>query len=440
MPIKITLRPDLPLGTWQGIGGALTEATAYNFSKLSPKKQQKFLDAYYGKDGLDYHWVRLSIGSNDFCLEPFEYTKKRNLSDFSITHDKKWLLPMLKTVLAKKSLKIVAAPWSPPRCLKLLPEPRHGVPLAPWNYQRYAKYLKKWLDAYAAEGININYLSPQNEPHAAQKWESCFYSFRAQRRLAYKYLAPMLKDYKTQLLLWDHNKKELPKVADQLLRPKNLPSTPTANPKSPPDSNSKIAGLCFHWYDGTCPDEMWQVRQNYPNAMLVSSEMCCGFSPYDEEKWANAAKPYYYELFSDINSGASAFIDWNMLLSWHGGPSYCKNYVTSPILLNASADDFILTPIYHALKKFAHLFPAGSEVVRCDNPSDQIAVIARKLFSNSSRSHPTYEALIVNVSDDPAPKTVSIQLTPTAESNAPTQAAQTLSLKPLELRRLTFQQ
>ena len=45
---------DIELGTWQGLGGAITEATAYNFAKLDSDKQKKLLDLYYGENGLDY--------------------------------------------------------------------------------------------------------------------------------------------------------------------------------------------------------------------------------------------------------------------------------------------------------------------------------------------------------------------------------------------------
>ena len=66
MKTTIAVRTDIELGVWQGIGGAITEAVAYNFAKLSPEKQQKFIDAYYGATGADYRWLRISIGSNDF--------------------------------------------------------------------------------------------------------------------------------------------------------------------------------------------------------------------------------------------------------------------------------------------------------------------------------------------------------------------------------------
>lgn len=404
MSIEVKIRADLELGTWQGMGGAITEATAYNFAKLSPKKQQRLLDAYYGKDGLDYHWCRVSIGSNDFCLQPFEYTKHPNLRDFSIEHDKKWVLPMLRRAVEKQNdLQIIASPWSPPKCLKLPPIQRHGGVLAPWHYGTYAKYIRRWLDAYAKEGIDVKYLTPQNEPHAIQIWESCIYSYRAQRRLA-RYLAEELKGTNVKLLMWDHNKKQLAKVADRLLQ----------------DKNERVAGLCYHWYDGTHPEQMWRVRQKYPDIMMLGSEMCVGFSSYDPTDWATAANPYYFEIMSDINTGASAWLDWNMLLSWEGGPSYCKNYVKSPVILNEAGDDFILTPIYDALKKFAKLFPAGSQIVRCEFDSKDVAAVARKTKAG-------YEVVVANVSDSEQQVAV-----------VRNRKQQTITLKKLEIKKLSI--
>ena len=356
MSICFEIREDKELAVWQGLGGAITEATAYNFSKLGKTKQKELLKAYYGKDGLAYNWCRLSIGSNDFCLKSFEYTKKRDLSDFSIEHDKKWVLPMVQEALKyNEDLIFLAAPWSPPSFMKFTHALRFGGHLKFWRYARYVEYLCKWIKAYEKEGVNIKYLSPQNEPRARQIWESCVYGYRAQRRLAYKYLAKSLDKFDTKLLLWDHNKQELSKVADRLL-----------------DLNEpKIAGICYHWYTGTFEDEMWQAYKEHRNKMFVSSEMCCGYSVYDEKSWQKDANLYIGELFSDINCGASAFIDWNMLLDWQGGPTYCRNHVKSPVILNKAEDDFILTPIYKALLEFSKLFPVGSQAVRCERMGEE---------------------------------------------------------------------
>ena len=380
---EITVRKDIELGTWQGLGGAITEATAYNYAKLSPEKKHRLLEAYYGERGLAYRWARLSIGSNDFCLKPYRYTQKTDLSDFSIVHDEKWVIPMARDVLGKKAVKFVASPWSPPDFMKLGLKSRNYSFLKPWCFDDFAKYMKMWLSAYKNRGVDVSFVTIQNEPRAKQVWESCIYSFLAQKKLAYKYLAKELKNDDVQILLWDHNKETLSSVADRLFQGRYV----TAFGKS-----EKIAGLCFHWYDGTFPDEMWRVRQKYPDILMMSSEMSCGFSPYDEVAWKNDAKLYCRELLNDINAGASVWIDWNMLLSWRGGPSYCKNYLKSPIILNEAGNDFILTPIYRALKRFAELFPVGSKVIRLNYDTNDIVAVGRKVESS-------YEVVVVNVSD-----------------------------------------
>ena len=391
MAIEIKVLTDKKLGTWRGLGGAISEATAYNFSKLSPEKQQDFLRAYYGQEGLNYAWGRLSVGSNDFCLKPFEYTKRSDMSDFSIAHDEKWVIPMLRAIQKfrkkegfKDELLFIASPWSPPSYMKTTHITRFGGSLILWKYKQYAEYLHRWYNAYAEKGIKIRYLSPQNEPHAVQVWESCVYSATSLKRLTYKYLAEEFKDTDLQFLLWDHNKPELAKMAQKLLR--GIYVTEFGRDK-------QVAGICYHWYRGTHPEQMWQVREKYPGIILASSEMCCGFSPYNKDEWQNDARHYLGELFHDINCGSEAFIDWNMLLDYTGGPSYCKNNVKSPVILNEKGDNFILSPIYDALKKFAKLFPTGSKIVRCEFIERGVVAIAREQDEG-------YSVVVANITSD----------------------------------------
>ena len=164
MAIEIKVLTDKKLGTWRGLGGAISEATAYNFSKLSPEKQQDFLRAYYGQEGLNYAWGRLSVGSNDFCLKPFEYTKRSDMSDFSIAHDEKWVIPMLRAIQKfrkkegfKDELLFIASPWSPPSYMKTTHITRFGGSLILWKYKQYAEYLHRWYNAYAEKGICLSF-------------------------------------------------------------------------------------------------------------------------------------------------------------------------------------------------------------------------------------------------------------------------------------------
>ena len=42
--VTVQVFPDKKIGIWQGMGGAITEATAYNFAKLNVEKQKKLLE------------------------------------------------------------------------------------------------------------------------------------------------------------------------------------------------------------------------------------------------------------------------------------------------------------------------------------------------------------------------------------------------------------
>src|SRR6187431_670234 len=48
--VCVFVNPDKTFQTFLGIGGAVTDASAEVFAKLSPEKQQEFLNAYYSKE------------------------------------------------------------------------------------------------------------------------------------------------------------------------------------------------------------------------------------------------------------------------------------------------------------------------------------------------------------------------------------------------------
>jgi hypothetical protein len=90
--------------------------------------------------------------------------------------------------------------------------------------------------------------------------------------------------------------------------------------------------------------------------------------------------------------------------------------------MNEAGDDFILTPIYDALKAFSQMFPAGSKVIRCEISSDQVAAVARKVGKG-------YEVVVANVSDDDKNQDVIIRIGDTEKQ---------ISLKKLEIKKLKF--
>src|SRR5260370_6881674 len=87
-----------------------------------------------------------------------------NLTNFSIAHDLVDIVPLVK--LAKQinpQLKIMANPWSPPGWMKTSDSMIGGFLLSS-DYTPFSNYFVKYIQAYAAQGISIDYISMQNEP------------------------------------------------------------------------------------------------------------------------------------------------------------------------------------------------------------------------------------------------------------------------------------
>ena len=339
-----------------GFGSAITESSAYNYQKLSKVNKKIFIKDYYSKDGLNYFFGRISIGSNDFSLNSFSYARKRDLKDFSINHDKEYVIPFLKDILSAKKISLIASPWSPPKMFKKLPSLYWGVKLKKRYYSRYSDYLVKFINEYQRAGINVDYLTIQNEPVARQRWESCVFTINEQKDFIYKHLLNKLNN--TKLLLWDHNKDDLYNIVNKLYL-----------------DHDKVAGFAFHYYTGSNFDELKKIRNEFPNKLLINTEMCCGYAPYSE-KWISSAEYYLNDIIGDMNNGVNAYLDWNILLDEKGGPTYKNNPVKSPsIRVN---DTYLKSAIYYYLYHISHFISDNNIVVENKN-NTRLKVVSLKI-------------------------------------------------------------
>lgn len=100
--VSIIVNTEKTDQTFLGIGGAITDASAEVFAKLSPKKQQEFLNAYYDKNkGIGYTLARTNIHSCDFSSDSYTYISEgdKDLKTFNIDHDRKYRIPLIKKQL-----------------------------------------------------------------------------------------------------------------------------------------------------------------------------------------------------------------------------------------------------------------------------------------------------------------------------------------------------
>ncbi|KAH7962696.1 hypothetical protein HPB52_017539 [Rhipicephalus sanguineus] len=98
-----------------------------------------------------------------------------------------------------------------------------------------------------------------------------------------------------------------------------------------------------------------KVHKSYPDKFILPSEACTGYSMKERGvklgNWERAEE-YASDILQDLNHWASGWTDWNLALDTGGGPTWVKNFVDSPIIVNATAEEFYKQPMYYALGHF----------------------------------------------------------------------------------------
>lgn len=356
----IFINPDKKFQTFLGIGGAITDASAEVFAKLSQNKQQEFLDAYYSKDkGIGYTLIRTNIHSCDFSSDMYTYVDEndKELKSFNIQHDKQFRIPLIKKAIEKigKDATLYASPWSPPAFMKSNSSMLKGGKLLPEFYQSWANYYVKFINAYQKEGIPVWGLTIQNEPMATQRWESCIYSAEEERDFLKNYLGPTLKKSglgDKKIIAWDHNRDLITQRATTIL--------------DDPEANKYVWGIGFHWYENwTGGEQMWsnigEINKLYPNKNLLFTEGCVeAFKTEKLQLWANGMR-YGKSMINDFNNGTVGWTDWNILLDENGGPNHVQNFCFAPIHANTKTGELIYTPSYYFIGHFSKFIDKGAK-------------------------------------------------------------------------------
>ncbi len=169
----ITVDPTRTYQRMTGFGASLTDSSGWVLSrKLSKAARQKIMRELFSvEDGIGLSMLRQPMGASDFAVEKaYSYDDQPagetdpDLSDFSIDHDRRYLVPRLKEALKlNPELAIMATPWSAPGWMKDSDSMITGS-LLPKYHAAYAKYFVEFLKQYREAGVPVDYVSAQNEP------------------------------------------------------------------------------------------------------------------------------------------------------------------------------------------------------------------------------------------------------------------------------------
>ncbi len=386
----------VPFQSILGIGGALTDAAAETFARLSKDKQQELLAAYYDTaSGIGYTLARTNIQSCDFSSGSYSYVADNDpaLKTFSVAHDERFRIPLIKAAMkaAGGQLKLYVSPWSPPAFMKDNNSVTGGGKLRHEYDQSWADFYVKFIRTYEAMNIPVWGLSVQNEPMATQKWESCIYSAEDERDFIRDYLGPTLQKAGLggkKLIAWDHNRDLVYQRASTILED--------------PAAAKYVWGIGFHWYETWTGgpmlfDNVKLVNQAFPDKNLLFTEGCKERFSFDSLQAWSLGERYGYSMINDFNDGATGWTDWNILLDENGGPNHVGNFCFAPVHADTRNGSLIYTNAYYYIGHFSKFVRPGARRIAV---SSNRAVLQSTAFMNKDGS---IVVIVMNSTDRPMP-------------------------------------
>lgn len=354
-----------------GFGGAFTDAAGINIKSLPKNMQEDIIQSYYTDKGLSYNIGRVPMASCDFSVRQYTYADTPGdfgLANFSLaTEDYELKIPLIKRALnvSKNAVWMFASPWSGPAWMKTNGKLYHGGflighPGGPY-YKTWANYFVRFLQEYERNGIHFWGLTAENEPTAGfdptYPFQSLGFTPALQRDFIKFDLGPALEKAgygpdKIALMILDDMRAFLPLWANLVLKDK--------------DAAKYIAGVAVHWYldSVTDPARLDETHDAFPDKFILATEACMGDKPWIKEKvqlgsW-DRAENYSHDILQDLQHWVTGWVDWNLALDKQGGPNWVKNFVDSPIIVDAEAREFYKQPMYYALAHFTKFLPRGS--------------------------------------------------------------------------------
>jgi len=255
-PDAIVLNPSSSRQEILGFGAAFTDATCWVLSQIPPEQRSGLMQEIFAPGEMALNVCRTCIGSSDYSQSVYSFDDSDEddpeLKKFSIEHDKAYILPVLRE--ARKlnpDLFLFSSPWSPPGWMKFNRSMLGGT-IRKSALEPYSRYMLNFLNAYKAEGIEINAITVQNEVDTTVdgRYPSCLWAQEDEILFVGKSLGPALRQAGSSTRIWilDHNFTLWGRAIAEL-------------------SNSElyqyVDGVAWHGYAGE-PTGMTRVHEAFP--------------------------------------------------------------------------------------------------------------------------------------------------------------------------------
>jgi O-glycosyl hydrolase len=309
-----------------GFGASLTDSSAALIAGSLTASQRAALmtELFDPQNGIGLDMLRQPMGASDFSsIGNYSYDDQPaggsdpTLASFSIAHDLTAIVPLLQQARAlNPQLTIVANPWSPPGWMKTS-DSMIGGTLKPEDYSVLAQYFARFLQAYNAAGVPVNYITPQNEPlYIPGTYPGMGMVPADQLTFIRDYLAPAVAGtgLDTKILAYDHNW-EAPGYPETIF--------------SDPAAAAAIPGTAWHCYAGDVAAQT-AVHNAYPNEDTHLTECSGGTWQGSDQQAFNATMSL---LINSPRNYSRDVVLWNLALDQDNGPTNngcltCRGVVT----------------------------------------------------------------------------------------------------------------
>ena len=303
-----------------GFGAAFTDSAAYLLNEVATSSAlSSTMNDLFTRSGsgIGLSFMRNPMGASDIARSVYSFDDQAvgstdlTLASFSIQHDQGDILPIIKQAKAlNPDMKILASPWSPPGWMKdptsMTTVSMQGGTLlqSTANEQAFANYFVKYINAYQAAGVPIDYITLQNEPeNEVTTYPSMGMTDTVQLSLLQNYVLPALSSagLTTKVMVYDHN-------WDDATYPEYVLSGLTSG------QLSQVAGVAWHGYSGT-PGAQQTVQNLFPNQGAWMTEHSGGTWISDQ------FTSDFVEITQVVRNAAKGYVKWSLALDQNKGPN-----------------------------------------------------------------------------------------------------------------------
>jgi glucosylceramidase len=331
--------------------------------------QDQAIALLFGKDGCNFAWGRIPIGASDYAVDRYSLNETANdtaMSNFSIARDQMRLIPYIRAAQAVKSnIRFWASPWTPPTWMKTGPyNPGSGPSHSNFDggvmksddatLKAFALYLVRFVQAYAAQGINVEVVSPQNEPNYQQNYPSCHWDTSLFVTFVGKYLGPAITSANLTTKIMDGT---LSNPSGDLQIGQGVLQDATAK------SYIKSIGVQWGMSDTNNVNSLKSLAGNI--SIWLSEHKCGGTmgSTAPAPNDFNYGRDSWGYITGALKNGLTSYNAWNMVLDKGGlGIDDTRKWPQNALLV-ADSGTVTATPAYYVFRHFSQFVDVGARRV-----------------------------------------------------------------------------